>query len=58
MAALVARALSNRQIAGHLVITERTAETHIRDIRERLGFPTRTRVAAWAVVYVTGAPGD
>ena len=47
VAALVAAGLSNREIAGRLVITERTAENHVAHILDRLGFRTRVQVAAW-----------
>ena len=49
VAALVAQGLTNRQIAATLVITERTAETHVQNILNKLGFDSRARVAAWAV---------
>lgn len=47
MAALVADGLSNRQIARRLHIAERTAENHVRNILDKLGFDSRTRIAAW-----------
>lgn len=50
VAALVAKGMSNRQIAERLVITERSAETHVERIRYRLGFRNRAQIAAW---YVT-----
>jgi DNA-binding NarL/FixJ family response regulator len=46
---LIVRGSSNRQIAETLVITERTAETHVRNIREKLGFNSRAQIAAWGV---------
>jgi non-specific serine/threonine protein kinase len=49
VAALVAYGLTNRQIAAKLVVTERTAETHVQNILNKLGFTSRSRVAAWAV---------
>jgi non-specific serine/threonine protein kinase len=48
VAALVARGLSNRQIAGELVISARTAETHVQHIMDKRGFNTRTQIAAWS----------
>lgn len=51
VAALVARGLTNRQIADVLVISERTAEGHVERIRGKLGFTSRARVAAWAVEH-------
>lgn len=49
VAGLVAQGLTNREIAAALVITERTAETHVQNILNKLGFDTRAQVAAWAV---------
>lgn len=49
VAALVARGWSNRQIAERLVITERSAESHVERIRARLGFRSRAQIAAWYV---------
>ena len=47
VAALVSEGLSNRQIAERLVITERSAESHVERIRARLGFRSRAQIAAW-----------
>jgi DNA-binding CsgD family transcriptional regulator len=47
VAALVADGLSNRQIAARLHIAERTAENHVKNILDKLGFDTRARIAAW-----------
>lgn len=48
VAVLVARGLTNREIAAEMVITERTAETHVEHILNKLGFHSRTQIAAWA----------
>ena len=48
VADLVANGLSNRQIAEALVITEGTAEVHIKRILSKLGFRSRSQVAVWA----------
>jgi predicted ATPase/DNA-binding CsgD family transcriptional regulator len=48
VAVLLARGLSNRQIAGELVITERTVATHIEHMLGKLGYASRHQVAAWA----------
>ncbi len=48
VATLVAGGLTNREIAERLVISERTAEGHIEQIRNKLGFRSRAQVAAWA----------
>ena len=49
MATLIATAVSNRQIAQHLVLSERTVETHARSILAKLGFATRTEIATWSL---------
>jgi non-specific serine/threonine protein kinase len=48
VAVLIARGLSNRQIAEALVIAEWTVDTHVRHILNKLGFRSRAQVAAWA----------
>ena len=48
VAALIAQGHTNRQLAEALGITERTAEVHARNIREKLGVSTRSQIAAWA----------
>lgn len=55
VAALVSAGLTNRGIAERLVIAERTAEGHVERIREKLGFRSRTEIAAWFTRAV--APG-
>jgi non-specific serine/threonine protein kinase len=47
VAELVAEGLSNKDIAARLVISPRTAETHVENILTKLGFTSRTQVAAW-----------
>jgi len=49
VASLIAEALSNRQIADRLVLSERTVETHVRSILAKLGFATRTEIATWSL---------
>jgi non-specific serine/threonine protein kinase len=48
VAAHLARGLSNRQIAEALVITVATAERHVANVLNKLGFHSRTQIAAWA----------
>jgi len=50
IAALVAQGLSNKQIAK-LVVSERTAEYHILNILNKLGFNSRTQIASWAATH-------
>jgi len=47
VAELVAHGLTDRQIAAKLVISPRTAESHVEQIRHRLGVGSRAEVAAW-----------
>jgi DNA-binding CsgD family transcriptional regulator len=47
VARLVAAGRSNREIADTLVITEGTVEVHIKHVLSKLGFRSRTQVAAW-----------
>jgi predicted ATPase/DNA-binding CsgD family transcriptional regulator len=49
VAALVARGLTNRQIAAELVITEGTAANHVKHILARLVLDSRVQIAAWAI---------
>jgi len=47
-AGLVQQGLSNKEIAEALVISKRTAETHVEHILTKLGFTNRNQIAAWA----------
>jgi non-specific serine/threonine protein kinase len=47
VAALIARGLTNRQIAAHLIVSERTAEAHVRHILDKLGCASRTQIGVW-----------
>ncbi|WP_410631322.1 ATP-binding protein [Amycolatopsis sp. cmx-4-83] len=47
IAGLVANGLTNREIAVHLVISRRTAETHLEHIFTKLRLGNRTQVAIW-----------
>lgn len=49
IATLIASAMSNRQIAQQLVLSERTVETHVRSILAKLGFSSRTEIATWSL---------
>ncbi|MFE5463274.1 ATP-binding protein [Nocardia sp. NPDC056564] len=47
VARLVAAGYSNKRIAAELVISIRTAESHVDHILTKLGFESRAQVAAW-----------
>jgi DNA-binding NarL/FixJ family response regulator len=49
--ALLARGLTNRQIAEALVLTEGTAENYVQRILGKLGFNNRAQIAVWAVEH-------
>ncbi|HEY2948374.1 MAG TPA: response regulator transcription factor [Micromonosporaceae bacterium] len=46
---LVAQGRSNQDIARTLVISERTARTHVSNVLTKLGLASRTQAALWAV---------
>ena len=56
VAVLVARGLSNSQIAGMLVISARTVEKHVQHIMDKLGFSTRAQIAAWSAARPSAPP--
>jgi predicted ATPase/DNA-binding CsgD family transcriptional regulator len=47
VARLVAEGLSNREIGAKLFISERTVDSHVRSILNKLGFNSRSQIAAW-----------
>jgi DNA-binding CsgD family transcriptional regulator len=50
VARLIAAGLSNRQIGSRLFISERTVENHVRNVMDKLGFTSRTQIAAWVTL--------
>ena len=57
VAELVAEGLTNRAIADKLVISQRTAQGHVEHILSKLGFTSRTQIAAWIVEQREHPPG-
>ncbi|MFE7422842.1 protein kinase [Rhodococcus sp. NPDC057529] len=54
VADLIAEGLTNQAIADRLVISPRTAQGHVEHILAKLGFTSRTQVAAWVVEQAHG----
>lgn len=57
VAELVAKGLSNKDIAEVLVISPRTAQGHVENILRKLGLTSRTQVAAWVLERTTHPAG-
>jgi DNA-binding CsgD family transcriptional regulator len=49
VARLIAEGLSNKQIGARLFISERTVDSHVRSILNKLGFNSRAQIAGWVV---------
>jgi predicted ATPase/DNA-binding CsgD family transcriptional regulator len=47
VARLVADGLSNKQIGARLFISERTVDSHVQNILNKIGFNTRAQIAGW-----------
>jgi NarL family two-component system response regulator LiaR len=52
---LIARGLSNREIAEQMVISEKTVKTHVSNLLSKLGLEDRTRAAIWALKHGLGS---
>jgi non-specific serine/threonine protein kinase len=50
VARLITQGLSNREVGKTLAISERTVDAHVQHILNKLGFHSRTQVAAWVAV--------
>lgn len=55
IAKLVSHGLTNRAIAARLGISERTVESHVEHVREKLQMRNRAEIAAWAVTQRSNA---
>jgi DNA-binding CsgD family transcriptional regulator len=58
VAELVAQGLSNRDIAERLFITEKTAAFHVGSILTKLGFDSRSQIAAYIARLESVGPGE
>jgi predicted ATPase/DNA-binding CsgD family transcriptional regulator len=47
VARLVADGLSNKEIGARLFISERTVDSHVRNVLNKLGFSSRAQIAGW-----------
>ncbi len=56
VARLVAAGMSNKQIGARLFISERTVDSHVRSILNKLGFNSRAQIGGWLASY-TADPG-
>ncbi len=57
VAGLVGQGLSNREVAARLVISQRTAESHVENVLRKLGFGSRTQVATWVAAQRSAGTG-
>lgn len=56
---LIARGLTNREIAQRLFISPHTVKNHVSHIYQKIGMDDRTKVALWAIrAGVVSLAGD
>jgi DNA-binding NarL/FixJ family response regulator len=56
VAILVARGLSNKDIAAELVLSPRTIEGHVEHVLAKLAFKSRTDIVSWARDHLLPPP--
>jgi DNA-binding NarL/FixJ family response regulator len=54
VAELVGQAMSNREVANKLVLSERTVESHVRNILAKTGLKSRAELTRWLLENRTG----
>ncbi len=50
----MSQGLANRQVADRLVISRRTAETHVENILLKLSLSSRAQIVAWHIQHRGG----
>jgi len=58
VAQLIARGMTNQEVASALYITSGTVATHVQHILAKLGYDSRAQIAAWASTQSTAAPPE
>jgi DNA-binding NarL/FixJ family response regulator len=58
VARLIAEGLTNREIANRLVISTRTADSHVEAVFKKLGVTNRAQVAVWYTRQTNGPPEE
>jgi DNA-binding NarL/FixJ family response regulator len=53
IAELVAQGLSNKEIATRVFLSERTIETHVSNILDKLGVNSRVEISSWVAHELT-----
>jgi DNA-binding NarL/FixJ family response regulator len=53
IAELVAKGLSNKEIATRVFLSERTIETHVSNILDKLGVNSRVEISSWVAHELT-----
>ena len=57
-ASLVAQGLSNKAVAAKLMISERTVDSHVLNILNKLGIQSRTEIASWVARHQDSVPAS
>ena len=58
IAELVAQGMTNKEIANQLFIAERTAESHVEHLRNKLGVRSRSQIAVWWTAASAAPSGE